>query len=74
MSINFESTREWDPHRGEETIHMIFKFKKSDRYMMGRIKHIVKLLVDKRNSEEELQKEIHTILNECMRDYYGDLE
>ena len=74
MTIKFEQSTEWNPHTAEDTEHMIFTYPKSDRYMMSRIRHLVMLLVDKRNTEEELQKEIHTILDECMKDYYGELE
>ena len=72
--IKFEQSDDWNYNTGETTLQMIFIYPKRDRYMIARIKKLVQLLVDKRNTEEELQKEIHTILDECMRDYYGRLE
>ena len=65
---------DWNSNTGKDINTIMLVSEKSDRYMVGHIKRIIKLLVEKRNSEAELQKEINTILNECMRDYYGELK
>ena len=63
--INYEENREFNYNTGQDI---------TTRYTIAKIKRIIKLIVDKRNNEEELCKEITTLLDESMRDYYDELK
>ena len=72
--INYEENREFNYNTGQDITTIMFISDKKDRYTIAKIKRIIKLIVDKRNNEEELCKEITTLLDESMRDYYDELK
>lgn len=72
--ITYSDKEDWNPQKARNIVTLTFTYQKQDRQMMYRIRKLIELLVDKRNTEEELQKEMTIILDECMRDYYGELK
>lgn len=72
--IKLHEESDWDYH-GENTLTLTLKYPKSDRYCVNHyILPLIRLICLKRSNEEQIQKLMTELLDDCMRDYYGELK
>ena len=73
--IEFTENTEWDYNIARNTTTITLTYSKKDRYC---VKHyilpFIRLIAQKRSNETHLQDLMSELLDDCMRDYFGELK
>lgn len=73
--IEFTENTEWNYNIARNTTTITLTYPKGDRYAVNHyIIPLIKLIAEKRKNETHLQVLMSELLDDCMRDYFGELK